>query len=121
MRYGAEMQLKIENLAVSARVGVHEWEREKAQNIVINLLLDFDSGAAPTTDLITDTLDYSILEAHVVQIVEAKHYNLLEHMVEMVGQSLISMPGIREVRVEVVKPGALKHAPAVSISEVYRA
>lgn len=114
------MQLSVNHLEIPVSLGVYAWEREKKRNIVINLDVAFDSGASSRTDALEDTLDYDALEACVIKIAQQKHYNLLEHMVEVVGHAVLEFPLVREVRVAITKEGALKHARDVVMSEVYR-
>ncbi len=51
----------IKDLLVRGIIGVHDWEREKPQDILINVTAFADTHRAAETDNIADCVDYSAL------------------------------------------------------------
>ena len=51
----------IKDLLVRGIIGIRDWEREKPQDILINITVFSDTSRAAETDDIADCVDYSAL------------------------------------------------------------
>lgn len=49
----------IKDLLVRGIIGINDWERRRAQNILINIVIFTDTRRAAETDHINDCVDYS--------------------------------------------------------------
>nr|AIA19105.1 Dihydroneopterin aldolase [uncultured bacterium] len=115
------MILTIKNLNVSASLGVFEWEKQSKRSVVFNMVIYFDGARASITDDISDSVDYAKVEQLIIEIANARHYQLIEALVAEIGGKLLKeFPRIKEITVEASKPGALRQAETVSIAEVFR-
>jgi len=108
--------MKIKDLSALTMLGVYGWEREKKRQVLLNIELHIDSGAACQSDELKDAVDYAILEEKIIHHLENSEYNLLEKLVADVGNLLLAQDArIKKAIVEVDKAGALKYARSVSI------
>ena len=65
-------KILIKDLLTRGIVGINDWEREKLQDILVNLEIDYDLNQAGLTDDIKDTLNYKALTKSIIkQIIPA--------------------------------------------------
>jgi FolB domain-containing protein len=111
--------LRILGVSLKCRIGLTEAERKKPQGIRLDLGLEADLLKAGLTDDLRDAVDYQGLERRIRTAAEAGKFKLLERFAEDVaeivfafdprvravivraGKSPASMPGVREVSVEI--------------------
>ena len=109
-------EIAIEGLLVRAIVGINPEEREKKQDVVINLRLYGDLEQACLSDDIRDTVDYKAIKLGVIKLVEEGSPNLVEHMAHRIAEFCLAYDRVQRVRVQVQKPGALRFAKTVGFS-----
>ena len=110
--------IRMHNLTMPVRLGVYDWEKIGPQDVTLHLDVRLSKKAADqaaTSDDLAHTLDYARTELAVKELLQAKHYALLEHLCSEVAALLLAEDKVTAVRVEIVKKGALLHAPAVSM------
>ena len=112
-----EMIIKIENLRLRTIIGIYDWEKENRQDLVINVSIDFDGRKAAESDNIEDTLDYKALNKKIISFVETNDFNLLERVAGGICDIVFEDPVVRWASVKVEKPGALRFADSVSVTE----
>jgi D-erythro-7,8-dihydroneopterin triphosphate epimerase len=110
------MVIRIKNLRLRAIIGVNSWEREHAQEVVLNVELEYDGTRAADTDSIEDAIDYKRLKLQIMQEVEASHYFLLEKLASRVLELVARDPKVQRAVVEIDKPSALRFADSVSVT-----
>lgn len=108
-------RIHIRDLRARCIIGINDWEREKKQDIVVNLTLHADLAAAGQSDRIDDTVDYKDLRNRVIDAAESSEYFLIERMAEAIAQLCLEDPRIQRVDVAVDKPGALRFARSVAV------
>lgn len=113
------MLIKIENLRLRTFIGFQKWEKNKKQDVVINLSILFDGRHAGESDNIEDSVDYKTITKGIIELVEQQSFNLLEKLVTDIGNFVKKDPRIQEVTVTVDKPGALRYTDSVSITETF--
>jgi len=111
----AEDRIEIKDLLLRGIVGINEWEREKPQDILLNLTLFADLGAAGASDRIEDTINYRTLTKQVIEHVEGSARFTVEALAADVARICLADPRVRRVRVRVEKPGALRFARSVGV------
>src|SRR5207237_7252063 len=79
MRVSAEQQIHIEQLKVSARVGVPRAERARRQRLVLNITLWPARDLRDIQDAIARTVDYSALSQEAKQFLSRQSPNFLKH------------------------------------------
>ena len=110
-----EDRILIKDLLLRGIVGINEDEREKKQDILINMAIFTDVSTAAQSDDITDTLNYRTITKAIIQYVEddSAHFT-----VEALATSLARIAiqyGAPRVIVRVEKPGALRFAASVGV------
>jgi FolB domain-containing protein len=113
-------RIHIRDLAARCIVGINRDERRKKQDVTIDITLYADLRRAGQTDRIEDTVDYKAVKRDVLEMVESSRYLLVERLGERIAEICLSHEGVREVRVLVEKPGALRFARTVGV-EILRA
>jgi len=113
-RRPARDEIRIKDLRLRCIVGVLPEERRGKQDVVIQVRMEADLGAASRSDDLRDTVDYRAVERRIVRAVEASSCRLIERLAARVARICLEDPRVRAVEVEVEKPGALPCARAVS-------
>lgn len=108
-------RIHIRDLHTRCIVGVYPEEREKPQEVLINLTLYADLRLAGTTDAIEDTVDYKKIKKQVLDLVETSSFHLVERLAEGIANCCLNAPGVMGVTVSVDKPGALRFARSVAV------
>lgn len=107
-------RIVIKDLLLRGIVGVNDWEREKEQDVLLNLTVFTDTRAAGRSDRIADTLNYRTLTKAVIEHVGSARPYLVEALAEAVARIAVEH-GAERVRVRVEKPGALRFAASVGV------
>ena len=110
------MVIRIKNLRLRTIIGTHDQERESAQDVIVNVAMEFDGAAAAASDDIQDAVNYQALTERIVQEVEASSFYLLEKLAAGILEIVLADPKVQKATVEVDKPGALDLADSVSVS-----
>ena len=105
----------ISELRVDTVIGIHDWEREIRQTVVIDLEMGCDCAKAASTDSVEDALDYKAVCKHVIGLVEGAEFQLVETLAERIAESVMSAFGVTWLRLKVDKVGALSSARGVGV------
>ena len=111
----AEDRIEIKDLLLRGILGINDWEREKPQDILLNITLFTDLGAAGVSDRIEDTVNYRSLTKQVIEHVEASARFTVEALAADVARICLADTRVARVRVRVEKPGALRFARSVGV------
>jgi FolB domain-containing protein len=103
----------IKDLLIRGIIGIHDWEREKKQDILINIEMEADCRPAGISDDFGDALDYRAVTKSVIALVEASEFFLVEKMAEEVAMICLENPKVTLARVRVEKPGAVRFSQSV--------
>ena len=107
--------IRIKNLLLRTIVGIKKEEREKKQDVMINIELEMDHSQAAASDQIENTLDYRALTKRIIGLVEKSQFFLVETLADEILKLVMEDPRVEKGRVEVDKPHALRFAQSVSI------
>ncbi len=105
----------IKNLLARGIIGVNEWEREHAQNILINVTLFTDTHRAAETDDINDCVNYSTMSAKLLAHAESAKRETVEALANDLAKICLAQNGVQKAIVRVEKPGAVKFAESVGV------
>ena len=108
-------KLVINDLLLRGIVGLNEWEREKRQDILINLTVFVDTRAAGESDDVDDSLNYRTLTKAIIRYVEDSSHYLVEALAASIAKIAILDFGADGVIVRVEKMGALRFARSVGV------
>jgi dihydroneopterin aldolase len=99
-------QVSLTGLAVRGRHGVFPEERRDGQIFVVDVVLDVDTRPAAETDDLSRTVDYSVLAAAIVGIVEGEPVDLIETLAARIADQCLTYPLVEAARITVHKPNA---------------
>jgi len=105
----------ITDLLAHGIVGIHEWERKKPQDIIINIVLFADLKKAGKSDNIEDCIDYRSLSEKVLCHAESAQRLTLEALADDIAQLCLEDPRVQRVRVRVEKPEAINYTKYVGV------
>ncbi len=111
-----KLQISIKNLRLRAIIGIEEWEREKKQDIVINITMSVDEEKSVHSDDINDSANYKKITKNIIKHVENSRYYLVEKLAGKIADIAKENGLVKEVEVEVEKPHALRFADSVSVT-----
>jgi dihydroneopterin aldolase len=109
--------VSIRDLAVSAVIGVHPWEREIEQTLVVSAEMAADVRKAAASDELADALDYSAVAETIATVLREGKFRLIETAAERIAERLLADFPLTWLRLELRKPIAsapAPHAPAVT-------
>jgi FolB domain-containing protein len=105
----------IKDLIARGIIGVNDSEREKPQEILINIILYADISKAGASDKLEDTVSYRTIAKRAIAHAEmAKRYTV-EALATDIAQFCLEDPRIEKVCVRVEKPGAVRFSKSVGV------
>lgn len=110
----------IKDLLARGIIGIREWEREKPQDILINITVFTDISQAAKTDDINHCVDYSALARKIQTHAETAERLTVEALANDLAQICLKENLVKKVIVKVEKPGAVRFAKSVGV-EIERA
>jgi dihydroneopterin aldolase len=110
--------VELEGLEVFGRHGVLEEERRDGQMFLHDIRLEVGDGAL--SDNIEDAVDYREVADCVLEVSEARQFNLIEALAAAVADALVSRFEVDRVRVRVRKPQPAGVPVAYSAATVER-
>ncbi|MEM0953685.1 MAG: dihydroneopterin aldolase [Pseudomonadota bacterium] len=105
----------LRDLAIDAVIGIHPWEREIRQTLVLQLEVACDIAAIAATGAISDAVDYSAVADRLTEFVQAGRFELLESLAEASATMLFEEFDVAWLRLQVGKPGAVAAAADVGV------
>ncbi len=109
-------RVQIHDLLLRCIVGINPDERDKPQDVLLNLTLYVDVRRAGATDDIADAVNYKQVTKRVIELVENSHFFLVERLATEVAHVILTdFPAVARVSVQLEKPGALRFARSVGV------
>jgi len=108
-------QVFIKDLLVRGIIGVNDWEREKPQDILINIAISADLSAAGESDDISDSVNYKTIAKKAQARAETAKRLTVEALAADIAKICLEVPGVQKVRVKVEKPNAVRFARSVGV------
>ncbi len=105
----------IKNILARGIIGVNEWERDKLQDILINIELYSEIRAQSTEDSISECIDYSKVAKNVIRHAETAKRFTVEALAEDIARICLEDPRVLKTTVRVEKPGAVRFAQSVGV------
>jgi dihydroneopterin aldolase len=102
-------RIELSGLEFTAVVGVLPEERDRAQPLRVDLVVQIDLSEAGVSDRLDDTIDYGRLCDTVVEVATGEHPKLLERLAGVVADAVLSF----DVRVSAVEVSVAKLRPPV--------
>ena len=105
----------IKNLLARGIIGINDWERKRAQDILINITLFTDTRRAAETDHINDCVNYSTMSKKILAHAESVNRLTVEALANDLAKICFEDAGVQSVIVRVEKPGAVRFAESVGV------
>ncbi|HSL43921.1 MAG TPA: dihydroneopterin aldolase [Anaerolineales bacterium] len=105
----------IHDLLVRGIIGVNDWERKRAQDILINITLFTDTHRAAKTDNIADCVNYSTMSKRIQAHAESAARLTVEALANDLAKICLEDKGVQKVILRVEKPGAVRFAKSVGV------
>jgi len=109
-------EITLTGLRVFGRHGVFDFERERGQHFVIDVVLKLRTTEAARTDDVRDTVHYGEVAETIVAIVAGEPVNLIETLAERIADAVLADRRLAAVRVTVHKPSAPIDAEFTDVS-----
>ena len=101
-------KILIENLTCNASVGVYENEKLNKQKIIINLEIMLVNNIKTHTDNINDVADYGRFRRIVLDIINSKHFNLIETLADNLIKKIETFEKVKNIKLKITKPDIFK-------------
>ena len=105
----------IKNLLARGIIGVYDWERDKPQEILINITLFGDLRSAGKSDDIKDSINYKTIAKGAQSLAENCQRLTVEALAHDIASYCLETDGVQKVLVRVEKPGAVRFAESVGV------
>jgi FolB domain-containing protein len=105
----------IKNILARGIIGINEWERDKPQDILINIDLYTKARKQPVSDDVNEIIDYSKVTKKVLQHAETAKRLTVEALADDIAQICLEDIRVLKVTVRVEKPGAVRFAQTVGV------
>jgi FolB domain-containing protein len=110
----------IKDLVARGIIGVNDWEREKPQEILINITVFSDTRPAAKSDDLADCVDYRALAKKAQSHAETAARFTVEALANDIADICLEQKLVQRVIVRVEKPGAVRFSSSVGV-EIERA
>ena len=98
----------IRDFRLQVSIGIHDFEREGPQTVVVNIDLVLAAAEKAHGDRIANVLNYDVVHDGIVALAKSRHFNLQETLVEAILEFCLGQPGVIEARVSTEKPDVYK-------------
>jgi 7,8-dihydroneopterin aldolase/epimerase/oxygenase len=112
--------VSVRDLRVPAVIGVHDWEREIEQTLVISVDMAADVARAAADDELADALDYSAVAEIIAAVVREGKFRLIETAAERVAERLLAGFPVPWLRLELRKPIIRAPIPYTAVVTIER-
>jgi FolB domain-containing protein len=105
----------IKDLIARGIIGVNDWEREKPQEILINITVFTDTRQAAKSDDLADCVDYRALAKKAQAHAETAARLTVEALANDLADICLGEKGVERAIVRVEKPGAVRFSKSVGV------
>ena len=105
----------IKELRIPCLIGIFDWERKKKQIVSIDIEFSASISRAAKTDNIRDAQDYKKISKRVIDFVSKSQFFLIEALIENLAAILLKEFKLKEITLQIEKPGAIRGARTVGI------
>lgn len=105
----------IHELKIPATIGLHTWERQIKQTLILDIDMAFDITEAGNTDELSATLDYAAVSERIAEFVTNSEYRLIESVAEQVCQLVLKEFSVERITLTVRKPAAVAGTKEVGV------
>lgn len=99
-----ERRIFIRDFRLQVSIGIHDFEKDGPQTVVVNVDLLLGAAEAAHGDRIAKVLNYDVVHDGIIALAKSRHFNLQETLVEAILDLCLAQPGVIEARVSTEKP-----------------
>ena len=109
----------LKNFNVFISMGVHDYEKQARQRVIVNVDLYIDPDGRIKHDTIRETVDYDFVRNTVMEIAQSGHFHLQETFCERILDICLEKSGVLAARVSSEKPDIYPDCESVGF-EIFR-
>ena len=113
--YSYKRKVIIRDLVFNTSIGIHDFEKEKEQQIKFNIEIDINPLLKADENDLNSIINYESVINKIKLITKKKHYNLLETLAEDVFSDLFLSKNIIKIKLRIEKPEIIKNTSSVGI------
>jgi dihydroneopterin aldolase len=118
VRAAPSRRIFLRNFETRISIGVHDFEKQAKQRVIINVDLYLEPAGRIQRDHISETVDYDFLRQEVATLADSGHFHLQETFCERILALCLARPGVTAARVSSEKPDVYPDCDAVGF-EIY--
>src|SRR4051812_46506677 len=104
----ADRRIFIRDFRLQVLIGIHDFEKEGPQTVIVNVDLLLGPEGQAHDDRIGNVLNYDVVHGGISTLAGSRHFNLQETLVEAILELCLAQPGVIEARVSTEKPDVYK-------------
>jgi len=109
-------RLFLRNFEIRVHIGVHDFEKQGAQRVLVNVDLYVPlAQSTPQSDTLDEVVDYDFIRRRVIERVARGHIQLQETLVDDLLRDMLAHPQVRAARVSTEKPDVYPDCDAVGV------
>ena len=113
--YSYKRKVIITDLVFNTSIGIHDFEKEKEQQIKFNIGIDINPLLKAAENDLESIVNYENIISKVKSLTQKKHYNLLETLAEDIFDNLFLAKNIIKIKLRIEKPEIIKNTSSVGI------
>ena len=103
-----DRRIFIRDFRLKVSIGIHDFEKEGPQTVVVNVYLLLAPPDTAQNDRIANVLNINTEQAGIPRLAGSRHFNLQETLVDAILDLCLAQPGVIEARVSTEKPDVYK-------------
>ena len=116
---GRARRIFLKNFETRLSIGIHEFEKQAKQRVIVNVDLYLDADGKVERDHIDETVDYDFVRREIVGLAASSHFNLQETFCERILAICLARPGVVAARVSSEKLDVYPDCESVGF-EIFR-
>jgi dihydroneopterin aldolase len=116
---GRVRRIFLKNFETSLSIGIHDFEKQAKQRVIVNVDLYLDPDGKIERDHIDETVDYDFVRREIVSLADGSHFNLQETFCERILAICLARPGVLAARVSSEKLDVYADCESVGF-EIFR-
>ena len=113
--YSYRRKILISDLTLLISIGIHDFERNKKQEVKFNINIDINPSLFPIEDKLNSIVNYETVVKIITKLAKNKHYELLETLAEDIFDQLFKNINIQKIKLKIEKTQIIKNTSSVGI------
>ncbi len=113
--YSYRRKILISDLTLLISIGIHDFERNKKQEVKFNINIDINPSLFPIEDKLNSIVNYETVVKIITKLTKNKHYELLETLAEDIFDQLFKNINIQKIKLKIEKTQIIQNTSSVGI------